>query len=60
VSDEADAVVSLEVELLGDVLLVLELGYVLLLGDDVSDDDDGDVLVLEDVSLELGVVLVLP
>jgi hypothetical protein len=44
VSDEADAVVSLEVEL--------------LLGDDVSDDDDGDVL--EDVSLELGVVLVLP
>jgi hypothetical protein len=43
VSDEADAVVSLEVELLGD---------------DVSDDDDGDVL--EDVSLELGVVLVLP
>lgn len=57
-SDEADAVVSLEVELLGDVLLVLELGYVLLLGDDVSDDDDGDVL--EDVSLELGVVLVLP
>jgi hypothetical protein len=58
VSDEADAVVSLEVELLGDVLLVLELGYVLLLGDDVSDDDDGDVL--EDVSLELGVVLVLP
>jgi hypothetical protein len=58
VSDEADAVVSLEVELLGEELLVLELGYVLLLGDDVS--DDGDVLVLEDVSLELGVVLVLP
>jgi hypothetical protein len=58
VSDEADAVVSLEVELLGEELLVLELGYVLLLGDDVSDDDDGDVL--EDVSLELGVVLVLP
>lgn len=57
-SDEADAVVSLEVELLGEELLVLELGYVLLLGDDVSDDDDGDVL--EDVSLELGVVLVLP
>ena len=68
VSDElVDAVVSVDVELLGDVLLVLlELGYVLLLGDvlavdDVSEDDDGEVLVLEDESLEEdGVVLVLP
>jgi hypothetical protein len=44
---------SVEVELLGDVLLVLlELGYVLVLGDvllavdEVSVEDDGDVLVL--------------
>ena len=73
VSDElVEAVVSVDVELLGDVLLVLlELGYVLVLGDvllavdDVS--DEGDVLVLEDVSADdvlllvlLGVVLVLP